>query len=129
MPFLAFSKTSRLFETVPDEIITLFKICVSGTYFVFNKKLYIQIKGLAIGASTSGFVADIFMERIETGALTTFICPPSLWCRFVDDTYVIIKKLVEAAFEQHLNKQNTNVKFTKEVEQNKLKLSSRTVTH
>ena len=58
------------------------------------------------------------MERIETGALTTFICPPSLWCRFVDDTYVIIKKLVEAAFEQHLNKQNTNVKFTKELEKN-----------
>ena len=60
------------------------------------------------------------MERIETGALTSFICPPSLWCRFVDDTYVIIKKLIEAAaFEQHLNKQNTNVKFTKEVEQNR----------
>jgi len=44
------------------------------------------VKGLAIGASTSGFVADIYMEKIETGALATFINPPSLWCRFVDDT-------------------------------------------
>ena len=54
-------------KMTPDEVITLFKICVSGTYFVFNKKLYIQVKGLAIGASTSGFVADIYMEKIETG--------------------------------------------------------------
>jgi hypothetical protein len=106
-------------KMTPDEVITLFKICVSGTYFVFNKKLYIQVKGLAIGASTSGFVADIFMEKIETGALTTFINPPSLWCRFVDDTYVFIKELVEAAFEKHLNRQNTNLKFTKEIENNK----------
>ena len=39
-------------KMTPNEIITLLKICVSGTYFVFNKKLYIQVKGLAIGAST-----------------------------------------------------------------------------
>ena len=90
----------------------------TGTYFVF-KKLYIQVKGLAIGASTSGFVADIYMEKIETGALATFINPPSLWCRFVDDTYVFIKELVEEAFEKHLNRQNTNLKFTKEIESNR----------
>jgi len=53
--------------------------------------LYIQKHGLAMGASTSGFAADIFMEHIEIKALTTFAEPPRLWKRFVDDTYAIIK--------------------------------------
>ena len=49
-----------------ENVIKLFKLCVQKTYFVFNKKLYIQINGLAIRASTSGFAAEIFMERLET---------------------------------------------------------------
>ena len=30
-----------------ENVIKLFKLCVQKTYFVFNKKLYIQINGLA----------------------------------------------------------------------------------
>ena len=112
-------KLNEKTKMTPEEIIELYKICVEGTYFVFNRKLYIQVKGLAIGASTSGFVADIFMEKIERGALTTFINPPRLWLRFVDDTYVFILKIVEEAFEAHLNQQNEHVKFTKEKEENR----------
>ena len=59
------------------------------------------------------------MEKIETGALTTFLNPPRLWCRFVDDTFAFIKKIFEAAFDEHLNRQNDNLKFTKEIENNK----------
>ena len=81
-------------KMTPDEIIQLFKICVERTYFVFNKKLYGQVKGLAIGASSSGFVADIFMEKEERRALTTFANPPRLWCRFVDDTWAFMKRIL-----------------------------------
>ena len=49
----------------PHHIIELLRICVNNTYFVFNIKLYMQKNGLAIGASTSGFAAEIFMEKIE----------------------------------------------------------------
>jgi hypothetical protein len=62
-------------------IITLFKLCVERTYFVFNKKLYKQVNGLAIGASSSGFAAEIFMERLEERAINTFIESPKLWLR------------------------------------------------
>ena len=59
-----------------ENVIQLFKICVQTTYFVFNKKLYIQVDGLAIGASSSGPAAEIFMMRLEVRALSTFINPP-----------------------------------------------------
>ena len=71
----------------PTEVIELLQICVGEVYFVFNNKLYIQIKGLAIGYSSSVFTADIVMETIETRALQTFANPPSFWARFVDDVY------------------------------------------
>ena len=54
------SKTSVSAENVT----ALFKICVRTTYFAFNKKLYQQIDGLAIGASSSGFAAELFMEMV-----------------------------------------------------------------
>ena len=44
-----------------ENIIALFKICVQTTYFVFNKKLYKQVDGLAIGASSSGPAAELFI--------------------------------------------------------------------
>ena len=59
-----------------NNVIELFKICVQTTYFAFNKKLYQQIDGLAIGASSSGFAAELFMEKLEKKAITTFIEPP-----------------------------------------------------
>ena len=62
-----------------QNIIKLFKTCVETTYFIFNKRLYQQINGLAIGASTSGFAADLFMQRFEEKALNTFATPPSIW--------------------------------------------------
>merc|ERR1712048_806441 len=90
-------------KITPKDIIELLKICVSEVYFVFNRKLYTQIRGLAIGYSTSGFTADIFMETIETNALRTFINPPSIWWRFVDDVNSNPKTMVKSNFLIHLN--------------------------
>ena len=67
-----------------------------------------------MGASTSGFAADIFMEHIETKALATFAEPPRLWKRFVDDTYAIIKTQNLVPFLQHLNDQHEDINFTTE---------------
>ena len=77
------------------------------------------MSGLAIGASTSGFVADIVMERLEKKALSSYTHPPSFWCRFVDDIYSIIKKIQAELFERHLNTQHERVKFTRETEKDK----------
>ena len=99
-----------------ENIITLLKICVNKTYFVFNKKLYIQVDGLAIGASTSGPAAELFMERLEVRAIGTFLEPPKLWLRYVDDTFAKIKKIFVTSFLEHLNRQHRRLKFTTEEE-------------
>lgn len=100
-----------------ESVIALFRLCVQKTYFVFNKKLNIQIDGLAIGASTSGFAADLFMERLEKRALTTFIEPPRIWKRYVDDTFSKLKRPYVDNFLNHLNDQHPRINFTTEIQQ------------
>ena len=102
-----------------ENLIELFKICVQTTYFVFNRKLYKQVDGLAIGASSSGPAAELFMERLEVRAITTFIDPHKLWLRYVDDTFAKLKKAMVEAFLEHLNRQHRRIKFTTEIEQDK----------
>ena len=91
------------------EVIELLRICVGEVYFVFNNKLYMQIKGLAIEYSSSGFKVDIFMETIESRALQTFTNPPSFWARFVDDVYSNPKTITKDRFLIHLKEQDPNI--------------------
>ena len=97
-----------------NNIISLFKLIVKTTYFMFNRKLHKQIDGLAIGASSSGFAADLFMEKLEKKAISTFIEPPKLWRRYVDDTISKLLKIHVEAFLQHLNDQHPRINFTTE---------------
>ena len=106
-------KTSMTVENV----MKLFRLCLRKTYFMFNKKLYQQIDGLAIGASSSGPAAEMFMERLEARALATFIDPPKIWKRYVDDTFAKIKKTMVDAFLRHLNSQHRRIKFMTETEE------------
>ncbi len=101
-----------------EEVITLFKLCVQTTYFMFNRKLYQQINGLAIGASSSGPSAELFMERLEKRAITTFVEPPSIWKRYVDDTFSKLKMMYVDSFLNHLNNQHPRIKFTTETQEN-----------
>ena len=101
----------------PTQIIQLFKTIVKQTYFMFNQTLYVQVDGLAIGAATSGFAANIFMEQLEKKALATFTAPPDLWLRYVDDTFTKLKKDNVSNFMTHLNEQHPRIKFTTEQEE------------
>ena len=100
-----------------ENVIALFKQCVQTTYFAFNKELYQQIDGLAIGASSSGPAAELFMVKLEVKAITTFINPPEIWMRYVDDTFTKLKKLMVESFLTHLNNQHPRIKFTTETQE------------
>ena len=54
------------------------------------------------------------MENFETRALQSSPNPPLLWKRFVDDTFVIIKKCHREEFQTHLNSVDKNIQFTSE---------------
>ena len=51
------------------------------------------------------------MEGFEVQAISTSTVPPTLWKRFVDDTFTIIKKNNRDSFLQHLNSINLKIQF------------------
>ena len=67
-----------------------------------------------MGSPLSPIVANIFMEKFEEEALATAPHPPSLWKRYVDDTFVIQEERYKNEFFQHINSLEDNIKFTAE---------------
>ena len=65
------------------------------------------MNGLAIGASSSGFAAELFMIKLEKRALLTFVDPPSIWKRYVDDTFSKLKKISVALFLNQVHHRGT----------------------
>ena len=56
-----------------------------------------------MGSPISPIVANLYMEDFEARAIQSSPNPPLLWRRFVDDTFVIMKKGHREEFLQHLN--------------------------
>ena len=67
-----------------------------------------------MGSPISPLIANIFMEEFEVKALNSFPNPPSLWHRFVDDTFVINKAEHSQDLLQHINNQDPHIQFTVE---------------
>ena len=95
-------------------IIKLLEFCLRSTYFVFQGQYYEQVEGAAMGSPLSPIVANIYMEHFEAKALETAPYPPSLWKRFVDDTFVILETGHKEEFFQHINAIEEKIQFTAE---------------
>ena len=54
------------------------------------------------------------MEKFEEEALGTAPHPPSLWKRYVENTFVIQEEKYKNEFFQHINSLEDNIKFTAE---------------
>ena len=59
---------------------------------MYNDVIYKQIFGCPMGSPLSPIIANMVMEEIEKTALNTYLNPPSLWLRYVDNVYAIMKK-------------------------------------
>ena len=97
-----------------QHITWLLEFCLRSTYFLFQGKFYQQTEGTAMGSPISPIIANLFLENLETRALSTTPHPPSLWKRYVDDTLTIIKRDHKDTFLDHLNSMDANIKFTSE---------------
>ena len=97
-----------------QQITTLLEFCLTNTYFLFQGKYYEQVQGAAMGSPISPLIANLFMEEFGVKALSTCPYPPSLWLRFVDDTFVITKAEHSQPLLQHINIQDPHIQFTVE---------------
>ena len=95
------------------QIISLLEFCLTHTYFLFQGKYYEQVQGAAMGSPISPLIANIFMEELKSSP-PVLPPPPSLWLRFVDDTFVINKAEHSQDLLQHINSQDPHIQFTVE---------------
>ena len=58
------------------------------------------------------------MQNIEEQALATYKRTLPLWLRYGDDTFTAVHKDEIDDFHEHLNRQNADIQFTKEIEVN-----------
>ena len=59
-------------------------------------------------------MTNLYMESFEVRSLQSSPNPPSVGKRFVDDTFVIMKKAHKEEFLTHLNSVDSNIQFTSE---------------
>ena len=56
-----------------------------------------------MGSPVSPVLANLYMESFEDRALSSAVNPPRWWKRFVDDTFIILKKDHKEEFLHHIN--------------------------
>ena len=100
--------------TMSTQNILDLEFCLCSTYFLFQGHYYEQTQGAAMGSPVSPVLANLYMEFFEDRALSTAVNPPRWWKRFVDDTFVILKKDHKEEFLQHINSVDPSIQFTTE---------------
>ena len=96
----------------------LLNLCLTSTYFQYNGKHYKQLHGTAMGSSVSVVVAEIVMQHVEERTLATCRQKIPLWLLYLDDTFTAVQKDEIDDFHNHLNEQNADTQFTKDIEEN-----------
>lgn len=115
-------ETTLRFNDIPEleikEYIKLTKLCVDQTIFIYNKNIYAQTRGTAMGDCLSPFLSDLFMSHFELKIKREFSYFPDNWARFVDDIGTIfdISKCDPDDFLTQLNNVYPTIKFTMEME-------------
>ncbi|CAI2738566.1 unnamed protein product, partial [Dicrocoelium dendriticum] len=96
-----------------ENVCKLLHLCLS-THFSFNGKIYEQLKGAPMGSPVSGLIAEMAMQKLEEEVLP--LINPKLWVRYVDDTFVIIRRNQITVAQQLLNNAMEGIQFTMELE-------------
>ncbi|XP_078621335.1 uncharacterized protein LOC144887811 [Branchiostoma floridae x Branchiostoma japonicum] len=67
----------------PDQLCKLLDLCLGCTYFSFKGQFYQQLHGCAMGSPVSPIVVNLYMEKFEVKAISTFKdTPPLNWFRY-----------------------------------------------
>ena len=97
-----------------NHITCLLKFCLKNTYFTFQGRHYEQMEGTTMSSPISPIVANLHIEVFEVKAINTSPHTPSLWKRYVDDTFTVIKSVHRRSFLDHINSIDQNIQFSSE---------------
>ena len=111
----------NLFDIPAVLLRKLLELSVYDTIFCFNGSYYKQLDGLGMGLPLSPILANIFLCYHETNWLNC--CPlefkPVFYRRYMDDTFLLFRDASHVLkFQDYLNRQHPNIKFTNEIENN-----------
>nr|VZI40131.1 unnamed protein product [Spirometra erinaceieuropaei] len=121
---LTVETVSELLESQYDEtgvtikrrhLVQLLRFCLK-TFFTFEGTTYEQVKGTPMGSPLSRFIAEAVLQKVETLVFAAY--KPKFWTRYVDDTFVIIKRQDVQEFNDVLNSVFPDIQFTMEAEAN-----------
>ena len=105
--------------TLPRSVLkVLLEFATKKSHFIFNGQYYDQIDGVAMGSPLGPVLANIFMCHFEEEWVFNNNARPSIWFRYVDDTFTLFdSKNTATQFLHYLNNCHANIKFTVEFEQ------------
>jgi hypothetical protein len=84
-----------IFSSVPDplrpdsHILALLEICLRHNDFQFADEIFLQILGIAMGKAFAPNLANLYLLEFDKAAISGFSIKPSLYYRFIDDTFLI----------------------------------------
>ena len=64
-----------------------------------------------MGNPVSAVIANLYMESFEEQAITTSSHKPTIWKRYVDDTFTILDRGRVDDFLQHFNNQQPSIRL------------------
>ena len=106
-----------------DNFRKLLELATLDSHFFFNKNIYKQVDGVAMGSPLGPHLANIFMSHMEKKWLQD--CPdyfkPVLYRRYVDDTFLLFKSDQHVnLFLTYLNSKHPSINFTSDQEHNQI---------
>ena len=102
----------------PTDVYNLLSACLSSTYFVFDGIYHKQVFRTTMGSPEFAVGANMVMEELEDRAIPALTTQPSVWYRYVDDTFDIRHSEVVNTRHEAINNTFPSISFTHEKEQN-----------
>jgi hypothetical protein len=107
-------------EILKHDILKLSKIVMDQNYFRFEGRMYLQHRGLTMGAPTSPILSEFYLQFLENSKIYNLLIDYNIsgYFRYVDDILIIYKENTTNTeyLLSSFNKLTPNLKFTLEKE-------------